>query len=108
MTKKPWKGPNVEAAHVSKSDHTDEMRSTFHSHELALCFPLTGEQSTDINKHHKGKMYIDDEAEMATQQPKPRNPLTTSPFIQEFEYGQSNQGICTNEWSAHSVIVFIP
>jgi hypothetical protein len=74
------------------------MISAFQSREFGFGLPLTEQQLIDVNKHHKGKMYIDEEAAIATRQSKVKRPLTTSPFIQEFEYRQSNQRYWTYQW----------
>ncbi len=91
MTNKSWIGPNGETAPVPKDDGAGLMISAFWSRKFGFGLPLTEEQLNGENKHREGKMYVDEEAAIATWQSKVKRPLTTSPFIQEFEYGQSNQ-----------------
>jgi hypothetical protein len=98
MTNKSWKGPNGETAPVPKDEGAGLMISAFQSREFGFGIPLTEEQLNEINRYREGQTYVDEEAAMATRQTKTKKPLTISPFIQEFEYGQSNQGYWTYQW----------
>ena len=66
MTKMSWKGPNGETAPVPKDDGAGLMISAFQSREFGFGLPLTEQQLIDVNKHREGKMYIDEEAAIAT------------------------------------------
>ncbi len=98
MTNKSWKGPNGETVPVPKDDGTGLMISIFQSREFGFGLPLTEQQLNGVNTHREGKMYIAEEAAIATRQSKVKRPLTTSPFIQQFEYRQSNQGYWMYQW----------
>jgi hypothetical protein len=80
-----------------KTDVTGLMIIVFKSRECSFIMPLTEEQLKEIHQYCEGKMYVDEKAAMATGEIK-KNPLAISPFIQEFEYGRSNQGYWIYQW----------
>jgi hypothetical protein len=98
MTNKSWIGPNGETVAVPKDDEQGLMISAFQSREFGFGMPLNEEQLKEVNKYREGKLYTDQDAAMATRQHKEKKPLTSTPFIQEFEYGKNNDGYWTYQW----------
>jgi hypothetical protein len=92
MTSKLLVGPNGGAVAVPKDDGQGLMISAFQSREFGFGMALNEDQLKEVNKYREGKLYTDQDTAMATRQHKP---LTTSPFIQEFEYGKNNDGYWT-------------
>jgi hypothetical protein len=86
LTGKSWKGPNGETAVVPKDDKAGVMIRAFQSHEFGI-----------VNKYREGKFYSDADAAMAMRQSK-KKALTSTLFIQEFEYSKANEGYWTYSW----------
>jgi hypothetical protein len=95
FTQKGWKGPNGEQALIPKDDGLGVMISAFVSREFGFGFELTTEQLQEVNAKRVGEKYKDETAAKKKHGTELKQPLTTSPFYLEFEYGASFEGYWT-------------
>jgi hypothetical protein len=95
FSKKSWSGPKGETALVPKDDGLGVMISAFVSREFGFGFELTNEQLQEVNAKRVGEKYKDETAAKNKHGTDLKQPLTTSPFYLEFEYGASFEGYWT-------------
>jgi hypothetical protein len=62
------------------------------SREFGFGINLTQEQLAKVNQVRQGMKYSDEAAAKETRGKADKLPLTSSPFVIEFEYGANNQG----------------
>jgi hypothetical protein len=97
LTGKSWKEPNDETAVAPKDDGAGVINRAFQFCEFGFGLHLTDDQ-TKVNKYCEGKFYSDVDAAIAMRQSKKKNTLTSTPFIQEFEYEKANEGYWAYQW----------
>ena len=95
FTQKSWNGPNGETALIPKDDGLGVMISAFVSCEFGFGFELTTGQLQEVNMKRMGEKYKDETAAKKKHGTALKQPLTTSPFYLEFEYGASFEGYWT-------------
>ncbi|KAI2492374.1 hypothetical protein MHU86_22183 [Fragilaria crotonensis] len=71
------------------------MISAFQSREFGFGLDTTESDLSEVNRRRQGVKYRDTQAAMDTRKTEYKEPLTTSPFIREFEYGQNADGYWT-------------
>jgi hypothetical protein len=92
FTTKAWTAPSGQKAIVPKDEGVGVMISAFVSREFGFGMDLTEEQLQKVNQRRQGKKYSDEAAAKETRGKAEKQPLTSSPFVIEFEYGANNQG----------------
>jgi hypothetical protein len=97
FTPKAWVGPKGEQAIIPKDDGYGIMISAFQSCEFGFGMELTEAQLQIVNAAREGKKYKDEEAATGKFGSAVKRPLTSSPFVLEFEYGASAEGYWTYE-----------
>ena len=75
-----------------KSDGDGIMISAFVLRDFGFGRNLTDEQLKRVNEYRKDKEYLDGDAAMKVNNKKKKDPLNTSPFVREFDYGQNQDG----------------
>ena len=95
FTHKSWNGPNREQALIPKDDGLGVMISAFVSREFGYGVALTSEELHCVNAERLGKKYKDETAAKKKRGNELKQPLTSSPFVLEFEYGASAEGYWT-------------
>jgi hypothetical protein len=100
MSTKSWIGPNGETVPVPKDDGQGIMISAFQSREFGfgLDLDLTPEKFQEVNFTRQGKSYEDSKAAISKRGNAAKQPLTSSPFVIEFEYGANNDGYWAYEY----------
>jgi hypothetical protein len=68
------------------------MLSAFQSREFGFGLELSKEHLEEVNYMRRGKKYQDEEAAKKIRGKSDKNPLESSPFIVEFDYGVANEG----------------
>ena len=68
------------------------MISAFQSREFGFGFDLTPDLLQEVNFTRQGKSYEDSKAAISKRGNAAKQPLTSTPFIIEFEYGANNDG----------------
>jgi hypothetical protein len=92
FTTKAWTAPTGQKAIVPKDEGMGVMISAFVSREFGFGIKLTQEQLSLVNQARRGTKYSDESAAKETRGKADKLPLTSSPFVVEFEYGANNQG----------------
>ncbi len=92
FTTKAWTAPTGQKAIVPKDEGMGVMISAFVSREFGFGIKLTQEQLSLVNQARRGTKYSDELASKETSGKADKLPLTSSPFVIEFEYGANNQG----------------
>ena len=95
MPSKQWYGPNRETFIRPKDDGLGIMISAFQSREFGFGLDTTESDLSEVNRRRQGVKYRDIQAAIDTRKTEYKEPLTTSPFIREFEYGQNADGYWT-------------
>jgi hypothetical protein len=92
LTNKHWTGPNGEKAISPKDEGLGIMISAFQSREFGFGMKITEEDLARINRYREGKEYIDVDSAKTKCGTTTKAPLTSSPFVVEFEYGANAEG----------------
>ena len=95
MPTKQWYGPNKETFIRPKDDGHGIMISAFQSREFGFGLDVTEADLKEVNRRREGFRYRDTQAALETRKSEYKAPLTTSPFVREFEYGQNADGYWT-------------
>jgi len=101
FTPKSWVGPKGEQALIPKDEGYGIMISAFQSREFGFGMTLTEAQLQTVNAERAGTKYKDEEAATAKRGTALKQPLTSSPFVLEFEYGVSAEGY----WMYESMVL---
>jgi hypothetical protein len=75
-----------------KGDGQGVMLRAFQSGEFGFGFDLSKEEVDEVNFTRRGKEYKDKDAAKKIRGNAEKHPLTTSPFVVEFEFGIANEG----------------
>ena len=73
------------------------MVSAFQSRKFGFVLPLNKNELMKVNEKRNGEKYVDGEAAILKQGTANKQPLTSSPFYVEFEYGANREGYWTYE-----------
>jgi hypothetical protein len=95
LTKKAWVGPEGEQPITPKDEGLGIMISAMQSREFGYGMELTQEEFNQVNAVRLGNKYKDEQAAIKKRGKADKHPLTSSPFILEFEYGASAEGYWT-------------
>ena len=98
---KQWYGPNGETFLRPKDDGLGVMASAFQSREFGFGLDVTEADLGEVNRRRHGVRYRDTQAAQDTRRSEFKPPLTTSPFVREFEFGQNNDGY----WSYQHMVL---
>jgi hypothetical protein len=86
MPTKQWYGPNKETFIRPKDDAGHGiMISAFQSREFGFGLDVTEADLKEVNRRQEGVRYRDTQAALETRKSEYKFPLTTSPFVREFE-----------------------
>ena len=96
-----WHLPDGTTAINPKEEGMGIMLSSFCSRDFGYGFDLSDAQLAIVNRFREGKECLDDEAALEVMQTKNKNKLTSSPFIQKFEYGVNSEGF----WNYHHMVI---
>jgi DNA-binding transcriptional regulator YhcF (GntR family) len=97
LSKKSWYGPNGEAALLPKEEGLGIMLSGLMSREFGWGFPMSPEELVMVNQKRLNENYLDAQSAIEKRGNAAKPPLTTSPFVLEFEYGINAQGYWSYE-----------
>ena len=93
LTKKQWYLPDGTSVPNPKSEGDGVMYSAFVSRDFGFGHNLSDAQLQVVNKYWRNNnLYLDEEAAIKVYNRKTKAPLTTSPFIREFDYGSNQDG----------------
>ena len=101
FSKGVWILPDGRKQLVPKDDGQGVMISSFISRELGYNYQLSNYAKDEINKLRDGKHYSDKEAAVKEHGSSLKKPLSSSPFVKEFEYGSNNDGY----WSYDQMVL---
>ena len=101
FTKKTWKGSDGKMPLLPKDEGAGVMISAFVSREHGYGINFTAEELERINEYRKGKEYSDREAAQNKRGNAIKKPLTDSPFVINFEYGNQAEGY----WNYDSMVI---
>jgi hypothetical protein len=91
LTNKHRTGSNGEKAISPKDEGQGIMISVFQCHEFGFGMKNTDEELATFNRYCEIK-YLDKDAAKAKQGTRKEAPLTSSPFVLEYEYGANAEG----------------
>ena len=97
LSKKSWYGPNGEAALLRKEEGLGIMLSGLMSREFGWGFPMSPEQLAMVNQKRLNENYLYAQSVIKKRGNAAKPPLSTSPFVLEFEYGINAQGYWSYE-----------
>ena len=95
MPSKQWYGPNKETFICPKDEGLGTVISAFQSREFGFGLETTELDLKEVNRQRDGVRYRDTHAVLETRKSKYKAPLTTSPFLCGFKYGQNADGYWT-------------
>ena len=95
MPSKQWYDPDRETFIRPKDDGLGIMISAFQSREFGFGLVTTESDLEEVNRRRDGVKYHDTQAAIDIRKREYKEPLTTSPFLREFEYGQNADGYWT-------------
>jgi hypothetical protein len=102
-TKTTWTMPDGQKPIIPKDEGLGVMLSGIVSRELGFGLKVSHEDLQKVNKYRANKSYSDVLAAMEKRGTTTKQPLETSPFIVEFEYGANAEGYWTYD---HMVLQF--
>ena len=97
FTNKSWVSDDGTHKILPKDKGMGVMISAFQSREFGFGRPLTEDELRRVNEKRKGEKYVDTEAAVLKRGTADKQPLTSSPFYVEFEYGAQKEGYWTYE-----------
>ena len=97
VTNKGWVSDEGVREILPKDEGLGVMISAFQSWEFGFGMTLTPEQLQRVNAKRLGEKYLDEEAAMLKRGTVQKQPLTSSLFYIEFEYGYQKEGYWTYE-----------
>jgi hypothetical protein len=103
FTAKAWTAPDGQKPVIPKDEGLGVMISAFVSREFGFGMTLTDEDLEKVNEYREGKEYSDVSAALDKRGTSAEQPLPSSPFVVEFEYGVTGQGYWTYD---HMVLQF--
>ena len=83
---KSWVAPDGTRALIPKDEGAGVMISAIASREFGFGMKITEDELRRVNEYRQGKQYSDCEAAVQVQNTANKKPLTSSPFVIEFEY----------------------
>ena len=95
FTNKGWVSDEGVREILPKDKGMGVMISAFQSREFGFGMELSSEQLQQVNKKRNGEDYIDKSAAVLKRGTSQKQPLTSSPFYIEFEYGAQKEGYWT-------------
>ena len=102
IVKKQWTFlPDGTAAANPKDEGMGIMLSSFVSRDFGYGYPLSAQQLATVNEYREGKQYKDKNAALEVMHTINKCPLTSSPFIQKFDYGINSDGF----WNYNHMVV---
>ena len=92
FTTKAWTAPDGTHGLIPKDEGAGIMISAFVSREYGFGIDLSPDNLARVNEKRKGTKYSDEVAAKAVYGNTDKHPLTSNPFLTEFEYGVAGQG----------------
>ena len=103
FTGKAWSAPDGTKPVIPKDEGLGVMISAFVSREFGFGMILSDEDLQKVNEFRVGKKYSDELAAMDKRGTSAKQPLDSSPFVVQFEYGINSEGYWTYD---HMVLQF--
>ena len=97
FTNKGWVSDEGVREILPKDEGLGVMISAFQSREFGFGMELTSEELQKVNEKRENEKYIDKDAAVLKRGTDDKQPLTSSPFYVEFEYGAQKEGYWTYE-----------
>ncbi len=95
FTGKAWSAPDGTKPVIPKDEGLGVMISAFVSREFGFGMKVSAEDLQKVNECRQGKKYSDESAAMDKRGTSAKQPLKSSPFVVQFEYGINAEGYWT-------------